>query len=418
MILFPLLFIVGYALIALEHPLRLNKSATALFLAGLLWIFWFVFSGDHLQTATQLTNSLSSIAAILFFLMGAMSIVLVVDFYDGFSLITNRIKTNNIRVLLWQISFITFFMSAVLDNMTTSIIMVTLVRKLLLKTKDRKFFAGMIIIAANAGGVFSPIGDVTTTMLWIGGHISAAQIIRNTFIPSFLGVLVPLLMMSFVMHGPVRPPEKDVLKRNDSPDSADRHIVFISGMLGLILVPVLKGFLDIPPYMGMLFSLGLLWLITDVLLLRKNQELKHKYSISSILKTLDMSSILFFAGILFAVATLESTGQLKMFAEFLQNTVGSIYWVVFILGVLSSIVDNVPLVAACMGMYDFPINALPWSFIAYCAGTGGSLLIIGSAAGVVTMGLEKISFGWYFRWITPIAIVGYLAGVGTFLLIN
>lgn len=418
MILFPILFIVGYALIALEHPLRLNKSATALFLSGILWIFWFVFSGDPIQTGVQLTNSLSSIAAILFFLMGAMSIVLVVDFYDGFSLITNRIKTNNIRVLLWQISFITFFMSAVLDNMTTAIIMVTLVRKLLLNSKDRRFFAGMIIIAANAGGSFSPIGDVTTTMLWIAGHISAAEIIRSTFLPSLLTLLAPLLMMSFAMHGPVRSPEKEALKGSDSPDSADRYIVFISGMLGLILVPVLKGFLGIPPYMGMLFSLGLLWLITDVLLLRENQTLKHKYSISSILKTLDMSSILFFAGILFAVATLESTGQLKMLAEFLQNTVGSIYWVVFILGVLSSIVDNVPLVAACMGMYDFPINALPWSFIAYCAGTGGSLLIIGSAAGVVTMGLEKISFGWYVRWITPIAILGYLAGVSVFLLIN
>lgn len=417
MLIFPLLFIVGYAVIALEHPLSLNKSATAMFLGGLLWILWFVISKDSSLATTQLTTSLSSVASILFFLMGAMSIVLVIDFYDGFSLITNRFKTNNIRVLLWQITIITFLMSAILDNMTTSIVMITLVRKILLKAKDRKFFAGMIVVAANAGGAFSPIGDVTTTMLWIGGHISGSGVFRSTLLPSIFTVIVPLVFISLILKGGNHPIEKGS-SESKSPSCLDQYVVFIFGMLGLISVPILKAIFDIPPYMGMLFSLGLLWLITDLLLRKTNSVIKSKYSISSILKTMDLSSILFFAGILFAVATLEATGQLAIFAEFLQKTVGNIHYVTFILGFLSAIVDNVPLVAACMGMYNFPMDALPWSLIAYCAGTGGSLLIIGSAAGVAVMGIEKISFGWYLRWITPVALLGYAAGMGVFILIN
>ncbi len=418
MFLFPILFVVGYVLIALEHPVRLNKSATAMFLGGLLWLLFFLFSNNPVEAGSQLTESLGSVASVLFFLMGAMSIVVVVDSYDGFSLITNRIKTNNIRVLLWQITFITFFMSAVLDNMTTAIIMVTLVRKIVLKAKDRKFFAGMIIISANAGGVFSPIGDVTTTMLWIKGLISVAGIIKSTFFPSVFAVLIPLLMMTFLLKGTIPVREKNPDTETISTERIDQFVVFFFGMFGLILVPVLKALLDIPPYMGMLFSLGLLWLVTDLLLRKKDNDFKTKYSISSILKKVDMSSILFFAGILFAVSTLECTGQLKMFADFLQDTLGNIYLVTFSLGLLSAIVDNVPLVAACMGMYDFPMDATPWSLIAYCAGTGGSLLIIGSAAGVATMGIEKISFGWYLRWITPFAVFGYIAGMGIILLIN
>lgn len=418
MFLFPILFVVGYVLIALEHPVRLNKSATAMFLGGILWLLFFLFSNNSVEAGSQLTESLGSVASVLFFLMGAMSIVVVVDSYDGFSLITNRIKTNNIRVLLWQITFITFFMSAVLDNMTTSIIMVTLVRRILLKAKDRKFFAGMIIIAANAGGAFSPIGDVTTTMLWIKGLISGAGIMKSTFLPSVFAVLIPLLMMTFLLKGTIPVREKNPDSETISTERMDQYVVFFFGMFGLILVPVLKALLDIPPYMGMLFSLGLLWLVTDLLLRKKDNDFKSRYSISSILKKVDMSSILFFAGILFAVSTLECTGQLKMFADFLQNTLGNIYLVTFSLGLLSAIVDNVPLVAACMGMYDFPMDATPWSLIAYCAGTGGSLLIIGSAAGVATMGIEKISFGWYLRWITPIAVFGYIAGMGVMLLVN
>ncbi|NLO22990.1 MAG: sodium:proton antiporter [Fibrobacter sp.] len=410
MLLFPFLFILGYTLIVLEHPLRINKSAVALFLGGGMWLLWFAFGGDTAMKSTQLTESLSSVASILFFLMGAMTIVLVVDFYDGFSLITNRIKTNNIRVLLWQVSWITFFISAILDNMTTTIIMVTLVRKILPKAKDRKFFSGMIIVAANAGGVFSPIGDVTTTMLWISGHITGAGIISETFLPSVVALLVPLLLVTRILKGKLNFKNTDASHECVSKYCADRYIVFFFGVFGLILVPILKALLDIPPYMGILFSLGLLWLVTDVLLQKKQATLKMRYSITSILKSVDMSSILFFAGILFAVSVLESTGQLKNAALYLQDVFGSIYWLSMALGLLSSIVDNVPLVAASMGMYEFPTNHLAWASIAFAAGTGGSLLIIGSAAGVVTMGLEKISFGWYLKWIAPYALLGYGAG--------
>ncbi len=421
MAIFPVLFVIGYAMIALEHPLKINKSASALVLGSFLWLLWFIVSGDTVAASSELSKSLESVSSIIFFLMGAMAIVAVVDSYDGFSIITSRIKTNNLRTLLWIISWITFFMSAVLDNMTTAIVMVTLTRKLLSKPKDRKFFAGMIIIAANAGGAASPIGDVTTTMLWIGGQISALGILERVGIASILNLLVPLLLVTRILKGPVRSiAEQKELERKKA-SHWDRNLVFISGIGGLVLVPIYRTVFGIPPYVGMLLSLGFLWFLTEILLRKKDNETVKQFGISSLLTKVDLPSILFFTGILFAVGVLEANGQLGALANMLQQKIGNLQIIVMAIGVLSSVVDNVPLVAATMGMYPlstYPMDSLLWEFTAYCAGTGGSILIIGSAAGVATMGIEKISFGWYLRWIAPFALLGFLAGAGAYLLLH
>ncbi len=421
MAIFPVLFVIGYAMIALEHPLKINKSASALVLGSFLWLLWFIVSGDTTKASEELALSLESVSSIIFFLMGAMAIVAVVDSYDGFGIITSRIKTNNLRTLLWIISWITFFMSAVLDNMTTAIVMVTLTRKLLSKPKDRKFFAGMIIIAANAGGAASPIGDVTTTMLWIGGQISATGIVERVGFASILNLLVPLLFVTRILKGPVRSGEEQNLLEKKTASCWDRNLVFISGIGGLVLVPVYRAVFSIPPYIGMLLSLGFLWFLTEILLHKKDNDTVHQLSISSLLTRVDLPSILFFTGILFAVGVLEANGQLGSLAAMLQEKIGNLQVIVMAIGLLSSVVDNVPLVAACMGMYDlsaYPIDSLLWEFTAYCAGTGGSILIIGSAAGVATMGIEKISFGWYLRWIAPFALLGFFAGAAAYLVLH
>jgi Na+/H+ antiporter NhaD/arsenite permease-like protein len=421
MALFPVMFILGYAMIALEHPLKINKSASALVLGSALWLLWFIVTKNAPATAAQLNESIGSVASIIFFLMGAMAIVTVVDSYDGFSIITSRVRTNNVRVLLWLITGITFFMSAVLDNMTTAIVMMMLTRKLISDSKVRLYFGGMIIIASNAGGAASPIGDVTTTMLWIGGQISALGILARVSFASILNVLVPLFFVSRMLKGAARTEAAQCKLEKQPISRLDRNIVFFCGIGGLVLVPVYRTLFGIPPCMGMLLSLGLLWFLTDMILKKKERRgqtgMDH-LSISHLLSKVDFSSVLFFAGILFAVGVFGANGQLSEIATWLGEKFGSIKIIVFIIGLLSSVVDNVPLVAAVMGMYplpSYPMDSLLWEFTAYCAGTGGSILIIGSAAGVATMGIEKISFGWYLKHIAPLALLGYAVGAACYL---
>lgn len=421
MVLFPLIFVLGYTMIALEHPLKISKSASALVLGSVLWLLWFIVTKNSPATAAQLNETIGSVASIIFFLMGAMAIVTVVDSYDGFSIITSRVRTNNVRVLLWLITGITFFMSAVLDNMTTAIVMMMLTRKLITDSRARMYFGGMIIIASNAGGAASPIGDVTTTMLWIGGQISALGILERVNFASVLNVAVPLLFVTKLLKGTARSEDAQRELEKQPISRLDRDIVFFCGIGGLVLVPVYRAVFGIPPCIGMLLSLGLLWFLTDIILKKKERKGEtdmDKYSISHLLSKVDFSSVLFFAGILFAVGVLGANGQLSALATWLGEKFGSIKIIVLIIGLFSSVVDNVPLVAAMMGMYpiaSYPMDSLLWEFAAYCAGTGGSILIIGSAAGVATMGIGKISFGWYLKHIAPLALLGYFVGAGCYL---
>ena len=413
-------FVVAYAAIALEHPLRINKSASALLGAGLLWtIYALSLSDTHLLTE-QLGESLTSTAQIVFFLMGAMAIVEVVDAHNGFEVITKRIRTTQLSSLMWLVGFVTFFLSAILDNLTTTIVMISLMRKLLAKHDDRLFFAGIIVIAANSGGAWSPIGDVTTTMLWIGGQITSIAIIKSLLLPALVSMIVPMAITAYVLRG------KEVV----SPDAVDsehgivtsefeRNLMFCLGLGILVAVPVFKTVTHLPPFMGILFGLGILWLVGDLVHRHKEDEFKHHFTLVHALSRIDMSSLVFFVGILLSVATLEHTHILSSLAQWLDHAVGRQEVIVLIIGIVSAIVDNVPLVAASMGMYDlatFPADHLLWQFLAYCAGTGGSILIIGSAAGVAAMGLEKIHFFWYVKKISGLAMVGYFAGAGMFLL--
>ena len=403
-----ILFIVGYAAIALEHPLRINKTATALLLAVISWIILIVFSGENgIGLLPELSHHLSDISEIVFFLMGAMTIVELVDSHRGFRVVSNLVKTRNQVSLLWIICFITFFLSAILDNLTTSIVMVSILRKMIADKKIRIVFASMVIVAANAGGAWSPIGDVTTTMLWIGGQISALNIIETLFIPSLVSILLPLIYFSFEMKG-----EKlnEIEKDREPPKPYSSHIFFL-GIMSLVSVPVFKQFTHLPPYMGILLGLSLLWVITE--LLHAKHERKE-LQVANVLSKIDLSSILFFVGILLTVAALQTAGILEHTAVWLDKAIPNRDIVITMLGIASSIIDNVPLVAATIGMYPlnlFPMDHKMWEMIAFCAGTGGSLLIIGSAAGVVVMGMENISFGWYLKKITLPVLIGYFAGV-------
>ena len=357
-----------------------------------------------------------------------MTIVEVVDSHEGFAVITDKISTKSIRKLLWIIAILTFFFSAILDNLTTSIVMISLLRKLIKDQPTRWFFAGMVVISANAGGAFSPIGDVTTTMLWIGGQVSAQNIIAFIFLPSVACLLVPLIYLSLTLKGEVIRPEDEDIKTNDHQISKKEQItVLTAGVVGLLFVPVFKTVTHLPPFMGMMFSLGALWLITDIMHRNKAPEVRRSIGVLGVLRKVDTPSVLFFLGILLAVASLQTGGQLIDLAAALDTGIGTstqtgIYIVGSIIGVLSAIVDNVPLVAASMGMYEmvpgtyFAHDDLFWKFLAYCAGTGGSLLIIGSAAGVAVMGLERIPFGWYLKKISYLALLGYLAGIGAYIL--
>lgn len=437
LVLFVAIFVVGYACIALEHPLKVNKTASALLLGVVLWTVYalsYNYFGNGMgieefrETFKEgLIEHLGDTAEIVFFLLGAMTIVTLVDEYQGFSIITDRITTNSKKKLLWILSILTFFFSAVLDNMTTAIVMCALLRKLIADQKERWLFAGMVILAANAGGAWSPIGDVTTIMLWIGGQVSTVNIVVATLLPSLVCMLVPVLILSLTLKGDIVRPA--IANDSIQIDPKFRKAIFFLGIACLVFVPVFKTITHLPPYLGMLFGVGILWITTEIISRRHSIGEQKLPTAASTLEHIDTPSILFFLGILMAVACLQTCGILSMLAEGLGNafnvqvgapvaeTAAGIYAIDLIIGVLSSIIDNVPLVAASMGMYDMTTFAPDhpfWSFLAYCAGTGGSLLIIGSAAGVAVMGMEKIDFIWYLKKISWLAFVGYIAGAAVF----
>jgi Na+/H+ antiporter NhaD/arsenite permease-like protein len=415
-----ILFVLAYLAIALEHPLGVNKSASALLGAGLLWTCYAVMSGDPQRVGDELGESLMGTAQIVFFLIGAMTIVEVVDAHNGFDVITQRIQTRSLSSLMWLVGFVTFFLSAILDNLTTTIVMVSLMKKLLDRREDRLFFAGMIIIAANAGGAWTPIGDVTTTMLWIGGQITSLEIMKGLLIPSLVNLLVPLTFTALLLRG------KEVIAPVATQDEAqtatsafERNLMFYLGLGILVAVPAFKTWTHLPPFMGVLLGLGLLWLIGDLVHRHKDDDVRQPLTLVHALSRIDMGSIVFFIGILLSVATLEHTHVLSSLASWMDQAIGRQDLIVLVIGLASAVVDNVPLVAASMGMYslaDYPTDSFLWEFMAYCAGTGGSILIIGSAAGVAAMGLEKIAFGWYVRKISGLALVGYFAGALLYIL--
>jgi Na+/H+ antiporter NhaD/arsenite permease-like protein len=415
-----IVFVVAYAAIALEHPIQINKSASALLAAGLLWTVYAVMSGDHHLVSENLTESLASTAQIVFFLMGAMTIVEVVDAHNGFEVITSKIKTTKQSSLMWLVGFVTFFLSSVLDNLTTTIVMISLMKKLIDNHEDRLFFAGMIVVAANAGGAWTPIGDVTTTMLWIGGQITTLAIMKGVIVPSLINLIVPLIACSYMLKGKIVVPPAAVEGNHGlATTNFEKTLMFCLGLGCLVAVPIFKAITHLPPFMGILFGLGTLWLVGEVLHRTKEDEEKEHLTMVHALKRIDMSSIVFFIGILLAVATLEHTHILGALAGWFDQTIGRLDVIVVVIGLVSAIVDNVPLVAASMGMYDlakYPTDSFLWEFMAYCAGTGGSILIIGSAAGVAAMGLEKIHFFWYARRIAPLALIGYLGGVFAYII--
>jgi Na+/H+ antiporter NhaD/arsenite permease-like protein len=412
-------FVLAYAAIALEHSLNVNKSASALLGAGLLWTIYAVMTGDVALVEEQLAHSLVEIAQIVFFLMGAMTVVEVIDTHNGFDVVTSRIKTTKLTSLMWLISIVTFFLSAVLDNLTTTIVMVSLVQKLLDKRDDRLFFACIVVIAANAGGAWSPIGDVTTTMLWIGGQITSLAIIKGVFLPSVVNLVVPLLVVTWFIRGrPVVAPAAAADRTDGQCSQFERNLMFFMGLGVLIAVPAFKTITHLPPFMGILFGLGLLWLAGDLVHKHKDEEVRQTLTIGHALSRIDLSSLVFFIGILLAVATLQHTQLLASLAQWLDASVGRLDVIVTLIGLVSAVVDNVPIVAAAMGMYSleqYPTDHFLWEFMAYTAGTGGSILIIGSAAGVAAMGLEKIEFFWYVKRISALALLGYLAGAAAYI---
>ncbi len=485
-ILMVVIFILGYTIIALEHPLKINKSATALFTGMILWIILAWFNKDivelgfspafeHVKELSHdiityikpnvdeehfkkvweeyaslaidneehnnymefvkftLGEHLNDIAQILFFLLGAMTIVETVDRYQGFKLITDKIKTDNPVKLMWILSFLTFFMSAALDNLTTTIVMIALLRKLIADQKLRWFFASLIVIAANAGGAWSPIGDVTTIMLWINGNVTTVDIILGVFIPSLVSMVIPLIFVSMMLKGTsFERPQLDGSQIENGSQTSPREqtLMLFLGVGGLLFVPVLKTITHLPPYVGMLFSLSIVWITTEILVRRKIKKdpKRSELSVEHILSHVDVPTIFFFLGILMAVAALETAGHLDLLAKWLDKVTNTnIYLIDSAIGILSSIVDNVPLTAAAMGMYPiadpataegvmvhFVQDGLFWELLAYTAGTGGSMLIIGSAAGVAAMGMEKIDFIWYAKKISWLAVIGYFAGIGAY----
>jgi len=447
-------FVLGYVFIALEHNIHIDKAGSALVTGTLCWAIFVLgthevpahmasqfeafmasgHGGGHSGLAAffehRLLHHMEEIASILFFLMGAMTIVELVDAHEGFRVITDRITTRNKVKMLWIVCVLTFFFSALLDNLTTSIVMVSLLRKLIDDRQTRWLFAGMVVVAANAGGAWSPIGDVTTTMLWIGGQLTTGTIIANLILPSIVCLLVPLSLLSFRLNGDIDRPAQEKEEEWDPTTPFERNLVFAAGVAGLLFVPLFKTVTHLPPFMGMMMSLGLLWMLTERLHRSKNHEAKQHLTVVGVLRHIDSASVLFFLGILLAVAALQEAGHLILAAEGLRAGLDNVYLIDMAIGLLSAIVDNVPLVAASMGMYDvvavdavtdawsamFVQDGIFWQFLAYCAGTGGSALIIGSAAGVAVMGLERIDFVWYLKKISLLAILGYLAGAGVYVL--
>ena len=403
-----IIFSIGYLMIIFEKNIRIDKTAFSLLTGVLCWAYY-IFNADNKELINeQLTHALGDISGILFFLLAAMTIVTLIDSHNGFDIITNAVKTTSKRKLLWVLAFITFIASSVLDNLTTAIVMTALVQKLFSEKKDRWMMLGIVIIAANAGGAWSPIGDVTTTMLWLEKKISVTGIITNTVIPSLLCLIAPLALVSLFFKGKI---ERLIPSEKLTYSIRERNIVFTIGILSLLMVPVFKQVTHLPPYMAILAGLGVLWIITEAIHHKKEEELKEKFSVMSAIQKTDVKSVLFFLGILIAIKPLELTGVLNNFATTLNHTFNNNEnWVVYTIGLISSIVDNVPLVAASMSMYDYPMDSHFWQFLAYAAGTGGSCLIIGSAAGVAVMGLENINFGWYFKHISILALIGYTCG--------
>ena len=438
-------FIIGYLFIALEHPVKIDKSATALLLGMVMWVL-FILGADALPFVVEkaaehgyaghlsdfvnaeILHHMGEIATTLFFLIGAMTIVELVDVHGGFAIITDRITSRSKKKLLWILGFVTFILSAILDNLTTAIVMVMLLRKLVNDPKERWLYASMIIIAANAGGAWSPIGDITTIMLWVKGNISTGAVMMYVLLPSLAALIVPLLFVTGRLNGKLDKIENEAKEENNHVSTKERNLLFFMGVGGLIFVPIFKTITHLPPFIGMLFSLSILWIVTEMIYNGKALDPQRQHRLPRILQRIDTPTILFFLGILMAVAVLQSTGILGDMANMLAEKVGDVNVINIVLGFLSSIVDNVPLVAAAQGMYqiipveqaqalaaghwdlNFIQDGAFWLLLTYCAGVGGSMLIIGSAAGVVVMGLEKINFGWYLKNISLIAMLGYLAG--------
>ncbi len=411
------LFVVGYLAIVFEHALGINKAASALLTGVACWTAYIV-TGDHHVIGDSLVHQMGDLSGILFFLLGAMTIVELIDAHDGFQLLTSRIHTRSRRRLLVIVSVVAFFLSAVLDNLTTSIVMMSVVRKLVSDDEDRMVYGGAVIIAANAGGVWSPIGDVTTTMLWIGGQISTGAIIRHLFVPALVSVAVPVLWLGLRMKGQCVRPAAETTADCRPTTTLERRLVLIVGGGVLLFVPVFKTVTHLPPFMGMLLGLGVLWTVTELIHKRKNDEARDVLSVAGALQRVDTQSIMFFLGILLAIGALQSAGLLASLAHHMDETIGNVDVITMSIGLSSAVVDNVPLVAASQGMYTlahFPHDHHFWLFLAYCAGTGGSILIIGSAAGVAVMGMQRITFGWYVRKMSLPALLGYLAGALAYL---
>ena len=444
-----LIFIIGYFSITLEHPLKLDKTVPALIMASLIWAvlaigfyqgwfdivdthersFNFLSGGEHAEEGFEntLLHHLGKTAEILIFLIGAMTIVEIIDLHRGFEVLKGAVKTKSKRRLLWIIGILAFFLSTIIDNLTATIVLITLLRKLIGKREERIWYAAMVVIAANAGGAWSPIGDVTTTMLWIAKNVTASGLIEFVVLPSIVCFLVPFLIASYMpaFKGNI---EVDATKDEDAEHLLSSKTMLFLGLGMIVSVPIFKSITHLPPYIGMMLALGVVWLVSEYIHPEEDfsKERRHLYSAHKALSRIEISSILFFLGILMAVAGLESlvygvvngeeVGTLRYLAEVLQAAIPNQDVVVLFLGVLSAIIDNVPLVAASMGMYDAPTDAVLWHFIAYSAGTGGSMLIIGSAAGVAAMGMERIDFIWYLKKITWLAFLGFIAGAGVFLL--
>ncbi|MGN1214139.1 MAG: sodium:proton antiporter NhaD [Bacteroidaceae bacterium] len=423
-----IVFLVGYLFITLENNLKVNKTAIALLLSVVMWSLYTFNIDNYLPVGTEFgemfLRHVGDTSEIIFFLLGAMTIVEVVDTNGGFNFVRNKLASKSKHSLLWKIVIITFFLSAILDNLTTSIVMVMVLRKLVRSKVTRMLYCGMVVISANAGGAFSPIGDVTTIMLWIKGNVTSLGVIKELILPSLATVLIPGLILHFNMKGKLQ------LSNDNSGEGEEydfsltqRNVVFYVGVGGLMFVPFFRSITGLPPFMGVILVLSLLWVLTECFYSSRRIESNRTKRVSRILKNIDMSTILFFLGILMAVSALEETGALKEFGMMLDRlTGGNHYLVNGIIGVASSVVDNVPLVASCMGMYsadmgvDFQPDGIFWQLLAYCAGTGGSILIIGSAAGVIVMGLEKISFGWYLKHFSLLAFVAMLSGMGVYFL--
>ena len=436
------LFVLGYVAIATEHQIHVNKAATALILCSLLWTIYIFYAPalntplgvqktTEYVTKQELIEGVGEVAEILFFLMGAMTIVELIDVHGGFNIITRRITTKNKKTLLCILTGITFIMSAVLDNLTTTIVIVMLLRKLVQDQKERWYFAAVVILAANAGGAFSPIGDVTTIMLWVKGNVTTQHLIPELILPSIVAAVLPMLIMSRKLKGDLEYSSEVVESESHEPTAAEmvtnkeRNIIFYLGIGALVFVPIFKAITHLPPYLGVALGLGVLWVYTELMYHEKGDSIKEekKARIQKVVKRIDMTTILFFLGILMAVNALSFAGILRELSVWLDESVGNIYAINIIIGILSSIVDNVPLVAGAMKMYEvdaatayFAVDGAFWLFLAYCAGVGGSILIVGSAAGVVVMGLEKVSFGWYLKEVSLIALLGYLAGALIFIL--